>query len=520
MLSKWLSRLANGVFFLLFAFLFLNIILCHSEHRAVILLLTGAVTVLLCRFYPAFFRMANALSNRRIAVISALLLGLFFFGCALTGRLMLTVPKTDWGTVYYSAMEIVEQGKVSTEINAQTACYYFTKGPNSEYFVIYPNNLFLLTLLTGFYKLLSLFGFSLGNGAALYAGVLLNVLFITLSALGGFLLARRLYGNGAALLYLILSCLFAGFYSNSYRFYTDTLSLPFVTFSLYAYSFVDGKKPWKKSFLPLLFTGVTVSLGILMKGSVVILLTAFLIHLLLCNGRNKERTARLQKGPLYALLLLLCFLSVNGLFGLYKKNCPYIDYSREEELTFPVTHWIMMAFGGSGGYSQADFEYTASFPGKAQKQAANVEKIKERLAGFSSPAGFLAFELAKTEGTWGDGKFAQENHLAWKEDKGPIYDWILPDGPFYPIFSVYITVFLFLLYSLFLLSAFFGLFQRQADYGTLLCIILTGVILFFSIWETRSRYLLNMTPVFFLFALSGLERLRLVLGKSAASVLY
>ena len=499
MISKWFSRLVYGLFFLLFLFVFLNMIPCQGGNAFFLLCASGVFLAFLFFFYPRLCRFAEGLSSRQFFSLAACFLGAFFLLCALFGWHMLTVPKTDWGTVYYSAVEIAQTGHVSTEVNQYTASYYFTKGPNSEYFVIYPNNLAVLTLLAAFYKVLSFFGVDLLSTAGIYAGVLFNVLFLTAGALGGFLFCQRAIGKGGALLYLLFSCLFSGFLLNSYRFYTDTLSLPFVTFSLYAVSFLKPEGSWKKQFLSIFLSGIILGLGILMKGSLAVLAVAFGMYFFL---RLKK------KGFLGTACLLLSLLLVNGAFGFYKSRCPFVDYSREEELSFPITHWIMMAFGGNGGYSQADFEYTASFPNREAKTKANFEEMERRLSSFSSPADFLSFELAKTEATWGDGKFAQENHLAWKEDKGPLYDWILSDGTFYPVFHLYSTTFLYGLYSLFLLSAFLGLFAKEGDWDTLFCIILTGVLLFFSMWETRSRYLLNMTPVFFLFAISGLEKVR------------
>ena len=57
---------------------------------------------------------------------------------------------------------------------------------------------------------------------------------------------------------------------------------------------------------------------------------------------------------------------------------------------------------------------------------------------------------------------------------------------------------------LFFASMARGMFSRPGA-AALINIMIFGVLLFFAFWETKSRYLLNFTPMFFLCGIDGLK---------------
>ena len=66
----------------------------------------------------------------------------------------------------------------------------------------------------------------------------------------------------------------------------------------------------------------------------------------------------------------------------------------------------------------------------------------------------------------------------------------------------------------FLFLAFFsGIRSDKIGAELLLKIILCGVFSFFLLWEARSRYLVNFTPVFLLLEGYSIERIWLILPK-------
>ena len=55
-----------------------------------------------------------------------------------------------------------------------------------------------------------------------------------------------------------------------------------------------------------------------------------------------------------------------------------------------------------------------------------------------------------------------------------------------------------------ILSGFFALKRKRISKITLIQGIVFGATLFFMVWETRSRYIFNMTPLFILLSADGL----------------
>ena len=55
-----------------------------------------------------------------------------------------------------------------------------------------------------------------------------------------------------------------------------------------------------------------------------------------------------------------------------------------------------------------------------------------------------------------------------------------------------------------LMSGFFVIKKKKISKITLIQGIVFGATLFFMVWETRSRYIFNMTPLFILLSVYGL----------------
>jgi hypothetical protein len=73
----------------------------------------------------------------------------------------------------------------------------------------------------------TLFGIDVYSDTAMYAGILLNVFCIDAAVAGGTLAAKKLYGNFGSVIFVLMSALFVPYYIHAYRFYTDSLSMPY-----------------------------------------------------------------------------------------------------------------------------------------------------------------------------------------------------------------------------------------------------------------------------------------------------
>jgi len=81
-----------------------------------LLLAAALATVIYYVWYSSFFDV-NHWSRVRYLCITALIAAVMLFMMFSAGRLLLSEPFNDAGTIYYSTVEVVESGKISTEIN-------------------------------------------------------------------------------------------------------------------------------------------------------------------------------------------------------------------------------------------------------------------------------------------------------------------------------------------------------------------------------------------------------------------
>lgn len=413
---------------------------------------------------------------------------------SITGKQMISYLPSDLGQIYDSACEIIENGYVNKEVTGEERCYWATQSSHNDYFLIYPNNIPVLVYITLFLKFIALFGVEAATLKANYCCIILASLSIAVSIAAGMKSASYIAGNKGRLAFILMSFLFFPYYMNTSIFYTDVLSMPFVSLAVMFYI-----KPAKKSrILKFIAVSLFLSAAYLIKGSAVIIVLAMIIHMIFKNIKNIR----------FAAALLAGFMVFNVSWNICQSNLKWIDYTQSEEYEFPVTHWIMMSLNpkGDGGYDISDYNYTASFPSKEEKNEADKKEISKRLASFDSIGDFISFEIKKSAVTWDDGQFIQNVHKydgIYMENK--IYEWILTSGKYYPLYYTYVTVYIVVIYSLSAAGALKSMKKKDRGYGSFLRLAMFGTILFFMMWESKSRYLFNMAPVFMLAALPGMN---------------
>ena len=497
--SRFLSRMFYIVWFLSFSVLFYHTVKMYHRMRtillaAVILYALGIGTLLVFRQF------VDALSDRGINIFILCIMILMMLLLVKFGFVMCVPPFNDTGTAYYSAAEVLQNGHISTEVNAYTSCNWATHTSNHDYFLIYPNNTFLVFYQVCYYKLLSLFTpVDMYAESGYRAAVVLNAISITLAAGFGAVIAKKCKGNCAAVLYILSSAMFIPYYLHAYKAYSDTLSMPYITGAILCF-ILARKKDEKNQIDPykMLLAGALLTLGILIKGSVLVVLVALPIYIFLQDHPIKKKL-------LYMAVPVLEVVVLISAWSFYMDHCSWLNTERADEYEFPSMHWIMMASIGSGDYRQSDFDYTQSFPTLEQRKEADTEEFLRRVSSYGSAANYLRFEVKKIAAVLADGIYAQSSHLKMTFSKVPwLEDWVTSDGTYYKLFYAYITIFITAFYLAFLAGAILGIIKAPTHESTLWHIILFGVLLFFAFWEFKSRYLLNFVPVFFLILIFSL----------------
>lgn len=235
-------------------------------------------------------------------------------------------------------------------------------------------------------------------------------------------------------------------------------------------------------------------IGYKIKGSVIILIPAFLIYFIVFTKKFNILKHICQFSLFLAGCVIMSVLSgiVIGSFNIAEKE-------ELEEIQFPPTHWIMMGLHGRGNYNSDDFWFTVNSGNYEQKKKANIEEIKKRVSDYGL-YGNIEHLAVKLSWTWWDGTYMIGYYIK-KGSDSMLRNFICHSKTF----KIYCTVFhVSLLFSI-IYSFIRGAFSKRINREILLKIIFCGIYFFLVIWESRSRYLVNFTP-FFLMIFAGTIR--------------
>ena len=479
----------------LFSGLMILIVIFSAEtmrFKLITIVLLPLVVVAIAVLYPKI--RTDKINTKKFITVVLIFMTALVYG---TGYRMMSNVGSDLGIVARSAWEIVTEGKVNTVHTGLEIQEGYMGFSNNDYFVRYPNNIPILAILAVYYKFLSLFGITTNDLASNQLSIILNVAVIMASVFFNIQSAKNIFGQKGSVICTVISALFLPYYINACRFYTDTMSMIFVSLTVWLYTSED--KRFRSVYIKYALMGLTIGIGTLIKGSIIIMLVAVFIHLIIRGIKNIR----------FALVTALVILSLNTAWGAYINNCSWIDLSESDKYEFPVVHWLMMGLNTTdmGEYSHDDYEFTDSYTPKAAKTEADLDMLAYRLGSFASLSELGSFYLEKSAPTWCDGLYMQEIHVNWGLEKGGIYEALSNGRPYNPLFNVYTVIFTLCLNIFAAIGGLSALKKPEADNGMFLRLIMLGTILFFMMWETKSRYILNFTPVFILAAIYGLQTL-------------
>ena len=134
---------------------------------------------------------------------------------------------------------------------------------------------------------------------------------------------------------------------------------------------------------------------------------------------------------------------------------------------------------------------------------ANIKVIKARLKKYGV-VGLLNHLKKKATWEWEDGTYFISRSINEPVKRCFWHEFVLPDGKFYFGFYSYSCMFLWFIILMMALSGFGAMLKRETDFMTFVRIGVLGLFIFLLIWEGRSRYLFNFSPLFILTAVDGI----------------
>lgn len=484
MISKIFDKTFHIVFFGIFAIVtFIAICaICGMNFLGVVLAL-----VFLAASYAIFPKLQKNFSNinsRNLNITFLIMLAIMLIIQFVLAFNMLSKPVTDW--------MVIDEVSRSYAVNGNMEHIYDNLPYNRDYLARYTNNNGITVLFSFFYRIIYL----ISGMIPIEAPVILNTLFISASVVFCYLIAKKAFGNFHALITMILCVLFLPYYTYCTYFYTDSVSMPFVILSVYLFICgYDSKKLISKIIL-FFFSSVTCAAAFELKGSAIIVLVAVVIYMIYKGGIKK---ILLGSGTIIAGFLALA-IAFNGLVSSLQISTDEV-LEREQ---YPITHWIMMGLKDEGDFNQDDSTFTRKAGNYEEKKAANIQEISSRISEYGI-FGLIHHLAIKANFTWGDGTYWISRHI-YSPYNGHnfLHEFFLKNGSYYTVFNSISSGMQILMLIMICVSLFSCIKRPRFDYITLMHIITFGVYLFFLIWETRSRYIFNFTPIFIIIWANGI----------------
>jgi 4-amino-4-deoxy-L-arabinose transferase-like glycosyltransferase len=397
------------------------------------------------------------------------------------GYLLACKPVTDVSIIDMYSSDFAKHGN-----------YNLVKTGFMDYYLVkYQNNFLLLFILSFLYRL----SYLINGYIPIYLPIFINALAINISVVLTVFLTRKLFGDRKAVFTLLLCLIFAPFYTYAVFYYTDSLSMPLLIGSVYLFVYAFNEKNLIKKISLLCLCGGFLFFSFKLKGSIAILIVGILVYLF--------AKLSFKRAVVIAFAVLIGIGLTSYFYNSKLSESNIVTPELSERYEYPYTHWVMLGLKGYGHYNHADSEFTHSFSNKELKKSANMEMIKRRIGKYGVK-GTVKHLVKKAVWTWEDGTYYISHHISNPIHKNKLHSYVLQNGSKHFIFYEYSCAFQLFIILMMILSAVKSFKNPELNFNSLIRLIIFGAFIFFLIWETRSRYLYNFTPLFILLTVDGL----------------
>ena len=382
----------------------------------------------------------------------------------------------DYGKVLRSAYEWATEGKITA----------------FEYYIRYPNNQFLLLMISIIIKLV----LQVVPSADIYfcqdITIVINIVMIQLAVGLTHIIAGKILDRKA----LLLSDLFVAGCSPLYLYasmmYTDTVAL--LPLMLLIYCLITGEEKLqnnqkKSAVLYFFMGGILASVGYYVKLTIIFFCIGFLIYTFL-------------KWPWKRWAICILCMAAGFLIayaGTKKLITLQSDYTAEQYDTyqFPYVHWVMMSLGPNGRYNQDDVDYTLSFNSMDEKKQADMKVIKERIDAMG-PIGLMEHGLyEKVYHAWTQGALCGDDYVHRQPlSTGMIRQIFALDGKYYHGYLLYAQAYWLLMILGMVLAVVRYFRNREMRQIHSIEITIFGLFVFLLLWESNPRYLMHFLLMF------------------------
>jgi len=498
--NNFFLNILNFTFLSVLFWILLNVIIankCGLVHYNMVIIFIFALLAfpLIISLEKYIERISIFLDNigRKRYIVLGIVIIIFFtiqirLGYALEFRLM-----WDAGIVFSDSVAAANTGHIA----------------NNSYFLLYPNNLGILFLLTSFFKILKFIGITQYYSLA----ILLNIFIMDITIIIIYLICEKIFDTKSAVISLCFSLLFivlSGWVSTPY---TDVITMIFPVLIFYVYLIVkDTHNNILKNLLYILMGGINL-IAYRLKPTSILIMIAIIFVLFINNIKNLKYY--IKKFMLIAVSFIICSIA----FNCYIDATGILNYklNNSSKYNTPITYFLMLGMQKSvipskgtlyGAYNYEDAFQNINLKNKSSRIKYDTAEIQKRLRGFGV-AGYIKFLSDKASWIFSDGTFYSygEGSLRpyFHKDKisSNIQSFMFIKGKNYKYFSsfqqiVWIILLFFIIYPLFT-KKMYG--EKQEI--SILRITLLGLVVFLLIFEGRSRYLYNNIGIFIITSIYG-----------------
>ena len=391
----------------------------------------------------------------------------------------------------------------------------------AHYFSIYPNNILLLLLNTGCYRLNHALGI-FGESYSRMVPVLLDCASISAACHLVYKEISMLTKRQYALLGFACCVGLAGLSPWMVIFYSDSLAIVFPVLTLYLYTRAcmkdAGKKRGIHKALALLICGV----GYFIKPQCLIVVIAILTIELVKAIQMREKKAFTAFGALLAVPLLCIALIAPILTLAYESKGVPLD----AEMKFGMTHFLMMGMNEECGgvYSDEDLYFSVAFATAKDRTAGELRETMARVRAMG-PLGLGRHLCKKLLTVYHDGTFAWGMEGSWytkvveniNTRMAPFLQSVYyVDGSRQEAFKTTVQALWIFVLLFTTVSGYLRLETKDAAAVNGIKLSIIGLTLFELLFEVRARYLFLYVPFFCILAALGLGAFQERLQKKGA----
>ena len=475
MFEKLAKNSAAAIGLVLFVLLYGNILVYKGSVKYIVLALAYAVGMGV--LYLLLEKFSRLLTPGRVKIITLFMWLVIIFGGGFVLYGCREYMIIDMKEVYDSAWHMIRNGG--------------QLGERSWYFIRWENNFgFLLLSYIVHYLGFRLFGIEYSTEASVNFAAYVNFAFVLLAMWLTVQVIRKINNSPAVhILALTVVGTYLPFYIWSPLFYTDTTTMFFPPLMLYLYWLFTSRKNTGLQVVLCAVAGLACMAGFALKGSVAILLIAFLIMVVLKTDKSTIKTT-----VLCCVAAVMTFAVSYKAYTRFYYNSDIVDFTTRQENELPLELWLLFASHQPAEWDMDDYNYMLSLPDIETRQAEAVRMMKENYASYS-PEELLQFIHDKNMLIWGEETFTGLDYLYNAYTGSWTHNFIIPGYPYYALFryrcnAVHLGTLLMVV--LCMLAEFF---KKKADVYTMAKITRIGVLIFLSFWERNARYVLTFTPL-------------------------